>query len=369
MKLAPICLQLEKLKNLFTHTIIHTGQHYDYNLSSVFFKDLKLPKPDYYLGVGSASHAVQTAKIMTEFEKKLISLKPDLVLVFGDVNSTLACSVVCSKVFKNSKPIPVAHIEAGLRSFDNSMPEEINRIITDKLSQLLFVTEKDGVRNLINEGINKNRIFLVGDTMIDSIIHYSKKISESDILNKLNLLSKNYILITVHRPVNVDSKNNLTKIISILSKIAKLSPDFSNYKLVFPVHPRTLKMINKFGLADKLKNINNLQIINPAGYIDFIKLLKDSKFVLTDSGGIQEEATFLKIPCLTLRDSFERPETIKLGTNTLCELNESLILHKVKEIFQGTYKKGKIPKLMDGNASKRIVNVIKSYFFNPNFSA
>ncbi|NOS84289.1 MAG: UDP-N-acetylglucosamine 2-epimerase (non-hydrolyzing), partial [Ignavibacteria bacterium] len=317
MKLAPIELELGQHKNLFTHLIVHTGQHYDHRLSKVFFKDLNLPEPDIFLGAGSGSHAEQTARIMVEFEKVVIKEKPDLVIVFGDVNSTIACALVCSKVHINGTAIPLAHVEAGLRSFDITMPEEINRIVTDSLSDMLFITEPEGVKNLIKEGISKKKIHLVGDTMIDSLVYFRKKFSTSDILKKLRLKKGRFILSTIHRPVNVDSKANFSKIISIFKKVSAKALSYDpETKIVLPIHPRTLKMAEKFSLLDKLKSIPSLLTIDPAGYTDFIKLLTDCKLVITDSGGIQEEATFLKIPCLTLRGSFERPETLSLGSNT-----------------------------------------------------
>jgi UDP-N-acetylglucosamine 2-epimerase (non-hydrolysing) len=360
MKLAPLELQLRNLKKNISHKIVHTGQHYDYGLSRVFFKDLDLPEPDIYLGIGSSSHSDQTARIMLEFEKVVIAEKPDMVIVFGDVNSTLACSIVCSKIhYGKGATVPVAHIEAGLRSFDNTMPEEINRVVTDSLSKLLFVTEKTGISNLLKEGVSRKKMFLVGDTMIDSLLLNKNKIDKSGILGKYDLNRNEYILTTIHRPVNTDKKSNLEKIISIFEKTSVTSLSFNpRAKIVFPVHPRAMKMINSFGLMNKLMAIPNLLIKEPAGYSDFIKLLSECRLVITDSGGIQEEATFLRIPCLTLRDSFERPETLELGTNTLCGLNEKLVLSKVKEIFKGAYKKGGIPRLMDGKASERIVKII-----------
>ena len=364
IKLAPVERELRKYKPFFTHKIVHTGQHYDYKLSKIFFKDLDLPKPDIYLGAGSASHAEQTAKIMEKFEKVVLKEKPDLVLVFGDVNSTLACSIVCSKIHYKGGTLPAAHVEAGLRSFDMKMPEEINRIVTDSLSKYLFVTEKVGVENLKKEGISKEKIFLVGDTMIDTLIQHRNRISKSKILNKLKLKPKDYILSTIHRPSNVDDRENLSKIISIFKNLAITASGYNpSIKVVLPAHPRTIKMLKVFGLTEKFNQIKNLLLIEPVGYSDFIKLLSDSRLVITDSGGIQEEATFLQIPCLTLRNSFERFETVKLGTNTLCGLDEKLILHKIKEIFEGKYKKGKIPKLMDGKAAGRIVNIVKSNIF------
>lgn len=361
MKLAPIELELTKHKHLFEHLIVHTGQHYDHRLSKVFFKDLDLPEPDIYLGAGSGSHAEQTARIMQEFEKVVLKEKPDMVIVFGDVNSTIACALVCSKIHHGSGTIPVAHVESGLRSFDKTMPEEINRIVTDSLSEMLFITEPVGVKHLLAEGVSRKKLFLTGDTMIDSLVYYRDKFRSSDILNELGLKKGGYILSTIHRPVNVDNKKNFSEIISIFSGIAKAARAFDeNVKIVLPVHPRTLKMAEKHNLLNKLKAIKNLIITEPAGYTDFIKLLTDCKIVITDSGGIQEEATFLKIPCLTLRDSFERPETLTMGTNTLCGLNGAMVVKKINEIYTGKYKKGRIPRLMDGKAAKRIVKAIKS---------
>ena len=364
MKLAPIERELKKFKSLFTHLIVHTGQHYDHSLSKVFFKDLDLPNPDIYLGAGSGSHAEQTAKIMMEFEKVVLKEKPDLVIVFGDVNSTIACALVCSKIHLAGGTIPIAHVEAGLRSFDNTMPEEINRIVTDALSEMLFITERAGVDNLLKEGVKKSRIFLTGDTMIDSLVHFRKKISSSNVLKRLGLKKQKYVLATIHRPVNVDNKVNLEKIISIFEKISTKALNFDpEAKIVLPIHPRTLKMAEKFSLLKRLNGIKSLITTEPAGYTDFIKLLTDCKLVITDSGGIQEEATFLKIPCLTLRESFERPETLMIGSNTLCGLNENLVVKKTVEIFTGKYKKGKVPRLMDGKAAQRIVKAIKTRLF------
>lgn len=364
MKLAPVELELTRYKHLFTHKIVHTGQHYDHRLSKVFFKDLDLPEPDIFLGAGSGTHAEQTARIMAEFEKVVLKERPDLVIVFGDVNSTIACALVCSKIHHNGGTVPLAHVEAGLRSFDNTMPEEINRIVTDALSEMLFITEPAGVENLIKEGTERKKIFLTGDTMIDSLVLFKKKFDESRVLKKLKLSGKRYILSTIHRPVNVDNRQNFSKIISILKSVsAEALKHDPGVKIVLPIHPRTLKMAEKFSLLKKLKLIKNILISEPAGYTDFIKLLKECRFVITDSGGIQEEATFLKIPCLTLRDSFERPETLKIGSNTLCGLNEELVLKKTAEIFNGKYKQGKIPQLMDGKASVRIVKAIKTRLF------
>lgn len=296
MKLAPIVFELQKYNDSIIHKIVHTGQHYDYNLSKIFFKDLDLPKPDIYLGVGSSSHGDQTAKIIQQFEKVVFKEKPDLVIVFGDVNSTIACALVCSKVlYGKSSTISLAHIEAGLRSFDRTMPEEINRVLTDVLSKYLFVTERAGVQNLLNEGISKDKIFLTGDVMIDSLVMNKEKFSNSNILAKLSLKKKNYIMVTLHRPANVDNKVNASKITGFF----KLISDYllkSNYdaKIIFPIHPRTLKMFKKFDLFSRLQSISGLQLIEPAGYIDFINLLSNCKLVLTDSGEYRRKQLFLK---------------------------------------------------------------------------
>lgn len=356
MKMAPVHKELLKHKSKVTHIIVHTGQHYDRKMSDVFFKELELPKPDIYLGVGSKSHAVQKADIMVAFEKVVIREKPDLVLVYGDVNSTTAASLVSAKIL-NSRgvPIPIAHVESGLRSFDRTMPEEINRIVTDVLSEILFVTEPSGMRNLLNEGTEREKIFFVGNTMIDSLKFYLKKINSSKILNELCLSEKNYTLVTLHRPSNVDSKNNLKKIFGIFKAINKINPELD---IVFPVHPRTVKMIDSFKLRNQFESVKNLIITEPLGYIDFLKLLSNAKFVLTDSGGIQEETTFLNIPCLTMRENTERPVTSELGTNLICGLDSDRILERIKKIEGGKLRKGKVPKLWDGKAADRIVKIL-----------
>lgn len=356
MKMAPIHKQLLKHKSKVVHKIVHTGQHYDKKMSDVFFKELELPKPDIYLGVGSKSHAEQKAHIMIEFEKVLLKEKPDLVLVYGDVNSTIAASLVSSKILNSKgKTIPVAHIESGLRSFDRTMPEEINRMVTDVISDYLFVTEPSGVKNLKHEGIQNSKIYFVGNTMIDSLIFYMKKIMRSVILSEL-CISKNYFaLITLHRPSNVDVKNNLKTILRIFKNINKENPGLD---IVFSVHPRTIKMLDKFKLKSFFEEINNLIIAEPFGYFDFLNLISNSKFILTDSGGIQEETTYLKIPCITLRSNTERPITVKTGTNIICGLDEKLITGIIKKIESGKFKKGKIPELWDGKAAERIVNAL-----------
>jgi UDP-N-acetylglucosamine 2-epimerase (non-hydrolysing) len=356
MKMAPIHKQLLKHKSKVIHKIVHTGQHYDQKMSDVFFKELELPKPDIYLGVGSKSHAEQKAHIMIEFEKVLLKEKPDLVLVYGDVNSTTAASLVSSKILnEKGNPVAIAHVESGLRSFDRTMPEEINRMVTDVLSDYLFVTEPSGVRNLKKEGIEDRKIFFAGNTMIDSLKFYLKKIKNSNMQNELCISKNNFVLVTLHRPSNVDNKDNLKKILNIFKSINKINPELD---IVFPVHPRTVKMLEKFKLKNSFDEIKNLIITEPLGYIDFLNLTFNTKFILTDSGGIQEETTYLQIPCLTLRENTERPVTAELGTNVICGLNEKLIIRKIKEIESGKFKKGKIPKHWDGNAAERIVKIL-----------
>lgn len=355
MKMAPLHKELLKHKNKVLHKIVHTGQHYDKQLSEVFFKQLGLPKPHINLGVGSGSHAEQTAETMVKFEKVILKEKPDLVLVYGDINSTLAASIVCAKILQNGKPVPVAHIEAGLRSFDRNMPEEINRIVTDSLSNYLFVPEEDGMINLHKSGIDNSKIFFVGNIMIDSLVGYLPKAIKSEILKELCITKRNYALVTLHRPSNVDSKVNFLKILKIFKHINRLNPDLD---IVFPVHPRTIKMVEKFRLYKELDKIKNLIISEPIGYIDFLSLTANSKFVITDSGGIQEETSFLNIPCLTLRENTERPITIKHGSNILCGSNEDKIVNEMEKIFKGNAKNRRKLKYYDGNTASRIVKVI-----------
>jgi len=347
MKSAPLMDELARHPDIFETQLIHTGQHYNHELSQLFFDQLKMPQPDMYLSVGSGSHAEQTAKIMVSLEKILIEQKPDLIVVFGDVNSTLAAAVVASKLW-----IKIAHVEAGLRSFDNTMPEEINRIVTDRLSDYLFVTEKSGITNLKNEGAADDKIFFTGNIMIDSLINNFEVAKESNILNELSLKPQEYAALTLHRPTNVDNKDTLKQILNILAEIGK------NIPIVFPCHPRTQKNIEKFSLSKNI-NKNAIKIIEPIGYLDFLKLQSESKFVLTDSGGIQEETTYLRIPCITLRENTERPITVDVGTNTITNIDPDKILQTVSQINDGNYKSGNIPELWDGKTAKRVVDVLK----------
>jgi UDP-N-acetylglucosamine 2-epimerase (non-hydrolysing) len=346
MKAAPLLNELKKHSDSFETTLIHTGQHYDRNLSQLFFDDLKMPEPDIYLGAGSGTHAQQTSAVMVAIEEAFFKLKPDLTIVFGDINSTLATAVVAAKLH-----IKLAHVEAGLRSFDNRMPEEINRIVTDRLSDFLFVTEQVGIDNLLNEGVPEDKMFLCGNIMIDSLKQNIQIAEKSDILSKLSIEENNYITVTLHRPSNVDDSMILNKIINCLTDISKKT------KVVFPCHPRTVSKIKEFGI----NNIdqNNLKIIEPLGYLDFLKLVSHSKLVISDSGGLQADTTFLNVPCLTLRDTTEQPSTIEFGTNQLCGTDPDLIKKAVDKIITGEKKKRSLPPLWDGETSVRIVKILK----------
>ena len=344
MKAAPVWKNIQD-NTSFKQILVHTGQHYDNFMSDIFFKELDLPIPDFNLNIGSDSHARQTAAIMIKLEELLTNLNPDMVIVYGDVNSTVAAALVCSKI-----AIPIAHIEAGLRSFDHSMPEEINRLITDQLADLLFTPSEDADSNLIKEGIEKSKIHFVGNVMIDT-------------LNKLNSIAsvpkefdglKDYILVTLHRPSNVDNIENLKSIFNNLLKVCETN------SIVFPIHPRTQKVLNDNKL--NFKNINNLYLVDPLGYLEFLGLMKNAKAVITDSGGIQEETTWLGIPCITVRKNTERPITITMGTNKLIGLDYKKIPQAVENITENI--KYKIPPLWDGEAAKRMVNVINDYLMS-----
>ena len=347
MKIAPIHRVFQKYNPAIKHLICHTGQHYDEKMSKIFFYDLELPKPDFNLGIGSGTHAEQTGSIMIEFEKILLKEKPDLIIVVGDVNSTIACSLTASKL-----SIPVAHVEAGLRSFDREMPEEINRILTDSISDYLFVTEKSGLTNLRNEGIPENKIFFVGNTMIDSLIHLISKTDASEILKTLCVEKKKFVLVTIHRPSNVDSFESLSNIVDLLNEISLIC------NIIFPIHPRTKKNLEKYNLLPTVKP--NIMLTEPIGYPDFINLMKNSALVITDSGGIQEESTYLGIQCITIRKSTERPSTVEIGTNHLTGADFKKVKTSAKEILSGKLKKGKIPEKWDGKTSERICKIIAS---------
>lgn len=346
MKVGPIHRALSTKENIES-IICHTGQHYDEKMSKVFFEDLEMPKPHIYLGVGGGSHAEQTGKVMIEFEKEVIKLKPDLVLVVGDVNSTLACSIVAKKLH-----IPVVHVEAGLRSFDREMPEELNRLVTDSISDFFFVTEDSGEKHLLHDGVDPSKIHFTGNVMIDSLVHFKKKASESKVLDENGLMPKEYLLVTLHRPSNVDSLESLTTLAEILNAVA------GKIKIVFPIHPRTLNNLKKNNLSIENENII---LLEAQGYLDFLQLMQNSKGLLTDSGGIQEETTFLNIPCLTLRDNTERPVTVDLGTNILLPLDKELILENLEKVISGNWKQGQIPRMWDGKAAERMADIIEDY--------
>lgn len=350
MKVAPIYAEMKRRPQDLQPLIVHTGQHYDAAMSDAFFADLGMPKPDVYLGVGSGSHAVQTAKIMTEFEPVVLSEKPDWVLVVGDVNSTIACALVCSKL-----GIKVAHVEAGLRSGDRTMPEEINRILTDAISDLLFTTSQDADVNLQKEGIPKDKIRFVGNVMIDSLLGHLKLAERSGVLNDLGITPREYGVLTLHRPSNVDDAETLSGILDAIAEISNEIP------IIFPVHPRTRGRIEEFGLLPSI-NDSAIRLIEPLGYLDFMRLYSQSRLVLTDSGGLQEETTVLGIPCLTLRHNTERPVTIELGTNVLVGTDPGKIRQAAFEALgRQASSDASIPPLWDGKTAGRICDELTNY--------
>lgn len=347
MKIAPIhrrMLQSEKISPV----LIHTGQHYDEKMSKTFFVDLGMPQPDVYLGVGSGTHAEQTAAVMVKIEQFLSERKPDMLVVVGDVNSTIAASLAAAKL-----QVPVAHVEAGLRSNDRSMPEEINRILTDTIADFLFVTEQSGLDNLKNEGVAESRVYFVGNVMIDSLVEHLEKASGLPTLQEFGLAPHDYALMTLHRPSNVDNEQVLRQIFTALAGIQKDMP------IIFPMHPRTRKMLNTFGLDGDIRAMVHILITEPLGYLPFLRLMSQAKLVLTDSGGIQEETTFLKIPCLTMRENTERPVTVTLGTNQLVGMNPDNILAGYHAAMNGALADAQIPPLWDGMAAKRIVETFE----------
>ncbi len=348
MKAAPLMREF-KARGTVKPLLVHTGQHYDDNMSKVFFEDLELPQPDMYLGVGSGTHAEQTGKIMTAFEKVIIEEHPDLIIVVGDVNSTLACSLVGAK-----RLVPVAHVEAGLRSFDLTMPEEINRMVTDILSKFCFTTSPEAEENLKREGVTGDRIFFVGNIMIDSLLFYLEKAERSRILEEMELEERGYILVTLHRPSNVDEPDTFRGIFGALAEISREMP------VVFPVHPRTRKMIETFIPSDSRPK--ELKLIEPIGYLDFVKAMEKARLVITDSGGIQEETTVLGVPCLTARRNTERPITVDMGTNRLVGTEGSVILEAAREALGDETAEHSIPPLWDGKTAGRIADVLEKHF-------
>lgn len=346
MKIAPIMDEIARCSDKVTAILVHTGQHYDELMSDAFFADLEIPRPDINLAVGSGSHAEQTAKIMLAFESVVLAQEPDWVLVVGDVNSTMACTLVCSKL-----GIKVAHIEAGLRSFDRNMPEEVNRLVTDVLADLLLTPSRDADVNLLKEGISPEKIKFVGNVMIDTLYKYLPKAKHSQILNNLALTPYSYGVVTLHRPSNVDDKKIFQGILEALGAISSKLP------LVFPIHPRTRERIKQFKL-DKKTSSFNIKFIDPLGYLDFLQLYSNSRLVLTDSGGIQEETTVLGIPCLTLRENTERPITIKQGTNHLIGTKRKKIEQEAFNVLSQPINEPKRLEFWDGQAAERIIEEI-----------
>ena len=345
MKIAPVYDALTRTGAVET-LLVHTGQHYDERMSRLFFDELGIPRPDWNLSVGSGSHAVQTAEVMKRFEPVCLGHRPDWVIVVGDVNSTIACALVAAKL-----SIKVAHVEAGLRSFDRSMPEEINRVLTDAISDLLFVTEPSGLENLRIEGVADDRIHFVGNVMIDTLLRNAERAEKSNILETLGLQPKGYAVVTLHRPSNVDDPRVLSAIFDALETISRDMP------VVFPVHPRTRGSLVNTGLAGRAGAVADLRLIEPLGYIDFLKAMTAAAVVLTDSGGIQEETTILGVPCLTLRENTERPITLTQGTNRLTGSRTEAIVEAYREV-RAHPPIGRVPDLWDGRAAERIAVVL-----------
>ena len=347
MKIAPLYRAFQRHPKLETR-IVHTGQHYSSQMSDIFFSQLEIPPPNHQLGIHGGSHAQQTALTMLAFEEVVDAERPDCVVVVGDVNSTLACALVAAK-----RNIPLAHVEAGLRSGDRTMPEEINRMLTDTLSDFLFVTESAGLDNLAREGLLDRNVHLVGNCMIDTLVHFREKAGRINTLAQLGLEPKSYLLMTLHRPSNVDTLAGLEKMLEIMEGAAQRKT------LVFSLHPRTRRHLEQFGLQARLAAIPNLFLLEQQGYLEFINLLENAAAVITDSGGVQDETTFLRVPCLTFRATTERPSTVELGTNILlADLNPRTALHQLDEVLAGRIKPGVIPPFWDGHAAERIAVVL-----------
>jgi UDP-N-acetylglucosamine 2-epimerase (non-hydrolysing) len=346
MKIAPILDEVRRRPRVQAR-LIHTGQHYSPEMSETFFKELGMPAPDVNLEIGSGTHTAQTAQIMMRLESEFMEHRPGLVLVVGDVNSTVAAAMVAAKL-----GIPVAHVEAGLRSFDRTMPEEINRLVTDVLSDYLFASEPSGAANLLAEGVPKEKIFLVGNVMIDTLLKFRDKAAQSGVLDRLGLNPRSYCVATLHRPSNVDDPVQLAALVRLLSELAKRLP------VVFPVHPRTAGRIQTAGLPT-----DGLILAPPLGYLDFLRLTSEARLVLTDSGGIQEETTILNVPCLTLRENTERPVTIEQGTNRLVGTDPERVWEAALEALDTPPRPPKAPDLWDGHASMRILDCIEAQFF------
>ena len=346
MKIAPIMEAFAQRQEIEAF-LVHTGQHYDERMSDLFFRQLEIPEPDINLGVGSGSHASQTADIMKAFEPVVLEYKPDAVLVVGDVNSTIACGLVAVKL-----GVKLIHVEAGLRSFDRTMPEEINRLLTDAISDLLFCTEQSAIDNLLREGVPKEKMFLVGNVMIDTLLKSRAKAEKSNILEELRLTPGEYAVLTLHRPSNVDDPVIFSRILTALEVISKDMP------IVFPIHPRTRKNLEAFNLTRRLESASNLHLIDPAGYLDFLKLMSHARLVLTDSGGIQQETTILKVPCITLRENTENPITVEVGTNQIAGTTPDRILSAYRKALDTDPKEFGLPPLWDGHAAERITDIL-----------
>ena len=348
MKIAPVMRALDGSSRL-QGTVVHTGQHYDANMSEVFFSELGIPEPSMNLEVGSSTHGVQTGRIMVAFDEVFDTIAPDAVLVVGDVNSTIACALVAQK-----RGCPVIHVEAGLRSFDRSMPEEVNRVLTDQISDLLFTTEEGALANLRSEGVDLSRVHFTGNTMIDTLAHMLPRIEASDVLARHGIASP-YGVVTFHRPSNVDRKEMLQNLVDLLLR------ESERVRLVFPVHPRTRRRLEEGGWWERLRDQEGLDLLGPLPYTDFMRLVKSSAFVVTDSGGIQEETTWLGVPCLTQRTTTERPITIDVGTNTLLGEDFDATSRAIGSVLDGRYKSGRRPPLWDGSCAGRIVRVLEDF--------
>jgi UDP-N-acetylglucosamine 2-epimerase (non-hydrolysing) len=351
MKIAPITRELARHPDIDA-VFVHTGQHYDEQMSELFFRQLGLPEPDINLEVGSGSHAIQTAALMTRFEPVLLEQQPDAVLVVGDVNSTIACGLVAVKL-----GVPLIHVEAGLRSGDRSMPEEINRLLTDAISDLLFCTEQAGVDNLAREGVDGAKVHLVGNVMIDTLLQNQARFAESRILDEFGLVPERFAVLTLHRPSNVDDAEIFSGLLDALEVVQAEQP------VIFPVHPRTRSRLETFGFGARIEGMTQLRLVDPVGYLDFQRLVSTARVVLTDSGGIQEETTVLGVPCLTLRANTERPATIEHGSNRVVGMRPGDIIAAYREVMDGPARISRVPPLWDGKAAERIVAVLRERYF------
>jgi UDP-N-acetylglucosamine 2-epimerase (non-hydrolysing) len=351
MKIAPPLQELRKYPEAFQTRLIHTGQHYDTEMSDVFFRDLELPRPDRFLGIGSGSHGEQTARVMMAFEQVCVEERPHLVVVVGDVNSTMACAITAKKLC-----IPVAHIEAGLRSRDWTMPEEVNRVVTDAMSDLLFTPAREADDNLVREGIPPERIYFVGNVMIDCLLAQLPKTEHRDTLQRLGVAAGNYATLTLHRPSNVDDSEVLSGIIEVMIELSRELP------IVWPIHPRSSKMLERSGLLHRIHRNPGFKLIDPLGYLDMLTLAQRSRMILTDSGGLQEEATVLGVPCITLRQNTERPVTVEAGANRLAGNQREGIRVAIQSIVDGKRPNIRIPELWDGKAAVRIAAVLMHFY-------